>query len=346
LVPRLVDTLFDNAQVTAASGASELDVFDPKAKTPPYMQQWSVDLQRELPFQFQLQVGYVGSVGKHLQGTVDLNQARLNAPGENSPIQDRRPFPQFTAIPQQFNGEFSNYNALNLQLQRRFVNGFSIQGSYTWAKSLDTYSGAANEGTGDHHPEYSNIRHDYGPSAFDVGHRVVGDVIYELPFGRGKKFLGDASGFKGWLVGGWQSNATVQWQTGYPLSALWLSDRSQTGSGLQRPDVQGDPNLARGQRSPLRWFNTSAFVSNPVGTFGNSGRNIIRGPGLATVDFSLFKSTTLTERFSLQFRAELFNLLNHTNFGNPGNFIDGPNFGVVTSTNPARQIQFAVKFQY
>jgi hypothetical protein len=130
------------------------------------------------------------------------------------------------------------------------------------------------------------------------------------------------------------------------LSGLWLSDRSQTGSGLQRPDVQGDPNLARDQRSPLRWFNTSAFVSNPVGTFGNSGRNIIRGPGLATVDFSLFKSTTLTERFSLQFRAELFNLLNHTNFGNPGNFIDGPNFGVVTSTNPARQIQFAVKFQY
>jgi hypothetical protein len=345
-VPRLVDTLFDNAAVTASSGASQLNVFNPNAKTPPYMQQWSVDLQRELPFQFQLQVGYVGSVGKHLQGTVDLNQAALNATGQNLPIQQRRPFPQFTAITQQFNGEFSNYNALNLQLQRRFVDGFSIQGSYTWAKSLDTYSAAANEGTGDHHPEYSNIRHDYGPSAFDIGHRIVGDLIYELPFGRGKKFLEDVSGFTGWLVGGWQSNAIVQWQTGYPLSALWLGDRSQTGSALQRPDVEGDPNLPRDQRSPLRWFKTTAFAPNPVGTFGNSGRDIIRGPGLATVDFSLFKNTSLTERFNLQFRAELFNLLNHTNFGPPGNFIDGPNFGVVTSSNPARQIQFAVKLLY
>jgi hypothetical protein len=344
--PRLVDTLFDDAAVTASSGTSQLDVVNPNAKTLPYIQQWSVDVQRELPFQFQLQVGYVGSVGKHLQGTVDLNQAALNAPGQSLPIQQRRPFPQFAAIAQQFNGEFSNYNALNLQLERRFVDGFSVQGSYTWAKSLDTYSAAANEGTGEHHPEYGNIRHDYGPSAFDVGHRIVGDVIFQLPFGRGKRFLGEASGFGGWLVGGWQSNAIAQWQTGYPFSVLWLSDRSQTGSTLQRPDVEGDPNLPRDQRSPLQWFKTSVFTPNPVGTFGNSGRDIIRGAGFATMDFSLLKNTRLTERFNLQFRAELFNVLNHTNFGPPGNFIDGPNFGVVTSSSAAREIQFAVKLLY
>ena len=104
--------------------------------------------------------------------------------------------------------------------------------------------------------------------------------------------------------------------------------------------------MPRDQRSPLRWFNTNAFAPNPVGTFGDSGRDIILGPGFATVDFSLFKNTSLAERFNLQFRAEFFNLLNHTNFGPPGNFIDGPNFGVVTSSNPARQVQFAVKLLY
>jgi len=184
-----------------------------------------------------------------------------------------------------------------------------------------------------------------------VRHRLSLSYAYDLPFGKGRSILAN----EGWLttaLTGWQTYAIVTLQSGRPFTVALLSEidnsntgRSSLGFGANdRPDLIGNPRLSH--RTPDQWFNTAAFAFSPFGTFGNSGRNILDGPGFQNVNASLVKNTKLKEGLDLQFRAEAFNLFNHPNFDLPDNFLGSPTFGRILSAQSPRHIQFGLKLLF
>jgi hypothetical protein len=175
--------------------------------------------------------------------------------------------------------------------------------------------------------------------------------VYDLPFGRNGAYLSD-DGWLTTLLTGWQTFGIVTLQTGRPFTVALLQEIDNSGTGRSllgfgandRPNVVADPSLSN--PTVERWFNTSAFVFPPPGTFGNAGRNIVDGPGFQNVNASLVKNTALTERVNLQFRAEFFNIFNHPNFGLPDNFLGSPTFGRITTARDPRHIQFGAKLLF
>jgi hypothetical protein len=330
-IPRLASTLFDRVVSMGLPPTTQLSVADANRKNP-YLNQVSLSIQQALWTHFSVEVGYVGSQGHQLTGREDLNQAALNAPGASLPVQTRRPYAMFAGIWQFFGGENSNYNGLTASLERRFAGRFGLLANYTFARSMDSTSGLVSDGNSPHQIS-NNRRLEYGRSAFDARSRFTTSASYELPFRS--------------VLSGWQVNTVLQFQTGLPFSVLLLTDRSNTGTiATQRPNRNGIGNLPAGQRTPDRWFDTGAFVLNPIDTYGNSGRNILDQDGIKSVDLSLLKNSRLTERLLLQFRVEVFNLFDWANFGPPGNYLDGSNFGVITTAGPVRQVQFALKLGF
>ena len=224
--------------------------------------------------------------------------------------------------------------------------------SYTWSKSIDDASNFF-PSTGDpNYPQNSyDLRAERGRSNFDVRHRFSASYVYDLPFGKGRKYLADGGGWST-LLSGWQTAGVVTLQSGRPFTVALSREFDNSGTGISalgfgandRPNLIGDPEISN--RSPERWFNTGAFVIPPPGTFGNSGRNILDGPGYQSVNASLIKNTSLTERVNLQFRAETFNLFNHPNFNLPDNFLGSPTFGQITSARDPRHIQFGLKLLF
>ncbi len=309
-----------------------------------YMQHWNLNVQRQLGQSRVLEVAYVGSKGTKLLSARDINQGVPNATGFVF-----RPVPQFDDINILESRANSNYHSLQTRFQQRLSRGLSVLASYTWSKSIDDASNFFTSAGDPNFPQDSfNTRAERGRSNFDVRHRLSVSYSYDLPFGEGRRFLND----RGWLTAaltGWETYGIVTLQTGRPFTVALLSDIDNSGTGRSglgfgandRPDVVGDPVLDN--PTPERWFNTSAFVFSPRGTFGNAGRNILDGPGYQNVNASLVKNTALTERLNLQLRAEVFNLFNHPNFNLPDNFLGSPSFGRVTSAREPRHIQFGVK---
>lgn len=308
----------------------------------PYLAQWHVSAQHEAAPGILAEIGYAGSAGRHLMDRYDINQGRLNLPGENLSIQDRRPFPTFGTVLVYGGVANSSYHSLTVSASGRPSRGPQWLASYTFSKSIDTNSSGNDEVL--NHQDSSNRWLEHGPSTFDVGHRLSAAAVYDFPLGKGRQFLSAGNAWREFALGGWQFNAVAAWQTGLPFTVSWISDRSNTGSrGIQRPDRIADGALPPDRRSPARWFDTSVFVPNPIGSFGNSGRNILRQDGVRSVDVSLFKNFPVREGKIVQLRFESFNTLNSHNFDRPGAAIDGPNFGVVTSVGPAREMQVAIK---
>ena len=301
----------------------------------PYSQHWSFNVQRQLGSSRVLEVGYAGSKGTHLYGGRDINQ-----PQPSNAERYLRPVPQFEDINVIESRGNSNYNSLQARFEQRLHHGLSALASYTYAKSIDDGSGFFTS-TGDpNFPQNSyNVSAERGRSNFDVRHRAAISYSYDVPF-------------KGKILGGWQSFGILTFQTGRPVTVALLPDwdnsntgRSNLGFGANdRPDVLRDPNLSN--RTPERWFDTSAFMPPPRGHFGNAGRNIVDGPGYESVDLSLIKNFEFSERTKLQFRAETFNVLNHTNFGLPDNFLGSPTFGQVLSAENPRRIQLGLKLLF
>ena len=329
VVPRLMDTLFDSAFETVTGAGTALSTSEPERRTP-YLQQWNLNIQQELTGGLLLELGYTGSKGTELMGRQDLNQARLNLPGENLPVQQRRPYTQFQSILQFEGGEVSNYHGMALRLERRFSGGFHLLTNYTWSKSIDTESRSIDDGASPHQVSTNRAR-DRGLSSFDVRQRFVTSAIWELPVGPGKRFLSSASGWERWLVRGWQANTIVQLQSGNPFSITITGDQSNTGvKATQRPHRIGHGILPESEKRPERWFDTGAYVLNPLNTFGNAGRDTLYEDGVQTIDLSLFKNSYFGEgRYNLQFRVEFFNLFNTVNFGRPGQVVNGANYGVL-----------------
>ena len=236
----------------------------------------------------------------------------------------------------------SVYHSLQARFDQRLDFGLSLLASYTFAKSIDNGSSFFSSAGDPNFPQDSyNLRAERGLSNFDVRHRFVASYCYDLPFRSSSR----------WLKG-WQTYGILQFQTGQPFTVALLPGNDNSNTGIDslgfgandRPNVVGNPHLSN--PSATAWFNTAAFAIPPYGSFGNSGRNTLEGPGTQTVDLSLVKNTVLRESANLQFRVEAFNILNHTNFGLPDNFIGSPTFGQILSAGSPRRLQLGLKLLF
>jgi hypothetical protein len=192
---------------------------------------------------------------------------------------------------------------------------------------------------------YYNRAADWGPSANDIRHRFVFSAVYDLPFGKGRRWLSD--GIAGRVIGGWTFATITTLQSGPPFTVVTQTNTTNAFSaGSQRANVLRDPNLRTDQRSVQQWFDVSAFAQPALYAFGNEGRDILRAPGLINVDASLLRNFVITERTTFQLRGEFLNSLNHTNLSLPNSIYGSAGFGTITSSRPARQIQIGAKFEF
>jgi hypothetical protein len=353
----------------------------PDMQTPTLIS-YSLRIQQQLSPNTSLTVGYVGSHGYHELIGIDANEPfPVICPASPCPATYPATFPAGIAgtpapagtyfVPTTtranpalantwswFSEGVSSYNALQLDVNRRFSGGLTLRGVYTFSKVLDD-GDSLNATTSGGGPALAsnpfNLQSDWGLGTFDVRHVAVVNATYALPVGRGKLLLRDVQGFANALAGGWTVNSIVTLQGGFPFSPQLSYNPSNNGDTRNpvRPfvnpaftgPVTGNPN---------QWFNPNAFLA-PANTaanggfYGNVGRDTLIGPGLATWDFSVLKDSRLRERLNLQFRAEIFNLLNRANFNLPNAVVFtpsgiSPTAGVITSTSTtSRQVQFGLK---
>ena len=314
----------------------------PDRKTP-YMWQYLFNVQRELGGATAIEVGYLGSRSYRLERMFDWNET---IPGVTGSVQSRKPYPEFTKLQEIGNVAEAKYNSLAVKLTRRLQNGFSLLGGYTLSKSTDNGSGIRTLNGDTLFPQDSFcLECEWALSIFDVRHRFVSSVLYELPFGAGKPYLSDGLG--GALLGGWQISAIISISSGFPRNVTVGTDRSNTGGGQDRPDATGEPvELPSSERTVQRWFNTNAYVMQPAGTWGDVGRNTVTGPGITSVDASLIRNFRIGQN-SFQFRLEAFNALNQPVWGDPTTVLTNPTYGQITTTRrPMREIQIGLKFVF
>ena len=314
----------------------------PNRKTP-YMVQYLFNIQRQLGDVTALEVGYLGSRSHRLERMFDWNET---IPGLTGSVQSRKPYPEFTKVQQIGNVARAEYNSLAVKLTRRLHQGLSVLGGYTLSKSSDNGSGIRTLDGDTLFPQDSFcIECEWGLSVFDVRHRFIASVLYELPFGEGKPFA--TTGPVGAILGGWQISTIIAKSSGFPRTAYTGTDRSNTGGGQDRPNTTGqDPNLPADERTIQRWFNTSAFAVQPAGTWGDAGRNTFFGPGIFNVDASIIRNFRIRSN-TLQFRFEAFNVLNEPIWGDPNTTLSSPLYGSITTTRkPMRELQLGLKFVF
>jgi hypothetical protein len=315
--------------------------------------QWSLGVQRELTKNMSLEVSYLGSTGVHLRRLQTYNSA---PPGPGS-TNSRRPFTYLNGNIQTMTAaSHSTYNALLVRLQHRFYNGFTLLSSYSYSKSIDNGSGVrTTDGDALTPSNNYNLNAERGRSAFDFRQRWTNSFVYELPFGKGKRWL-NGNAFANAVIGGWQIGGIITLQAGFPNSIFCGPGNWQNNDTTCYADATGlKPELPRGEQDPSRWFNLDAFT-NRLGIpnnrpqditqyrYGNAGRNVLDGPGIIAVDASVTKTWTLYEGYRLEFRGEAFNLPNHPLWGQPNTSPGSPTYGVIGGTRiDPRDIQLALK---
>jgi hypothetical protein len=321
--------------------------------TKPRVYMWTFSVQKAFWRDWMVEAAYVGSQGRRLS-------KRYNAYANVTPgvLYDITPgvatqYPQINQMLYSSQAGWSTFHGLNLKLERRFASGFQILMAHTYAKSIDTDS-AGSFGSPNLNP--ANFQLDKGPSDFDIRHRWVSSVVYELPFGKGKKFANGVNTVGNLFIGGWQVNSIASWQTGVHRS---VSSTNLTGLSYvtQRADATGiDPFSSFGNITPgegfdgnntnLYWLNPKAFSPTLPLKFGTSGRDIIEAPAWWNFDLSAFKNFTFKEGVYLQFRAEAFNAFNNVQFNPPDMSVVSPNFGRLTSALRPRVMQMALRFNF
>ncbi|HEV2463411.1 MAG TPA: carboxypeptidase regulatory-like domain-containing protein [Acidobacteriaceae bacterium] len=343
---------------------------------------YSVRVEHELTPNSSLTVGYVGSHGYHQLIGVDGNTpspticpsspcpgaypATFPAPLAGSaipagsfyiPAGTPKANPALANTWTWFSEGASSYNALQVDVNHRYSRDLELRGVYTWSKALDD-GDSLNQTAAGNAPGLAanpyNIHSDWGPATYDARNMGVVSAVYAFPFGKGKTLANDLQGFANGAASGWSVNSIVTVQSGFPITPQLSYNPSNDGDTRNpvrpflNPDFQG--HVITG--NPKQWFNPDAFLAPPAnsGFWGNLSRDSLSGPGLGTWDFSAFKDTTIHERLSVQFRAEIFNLLNRANFNTPNLIVFTPTgvsgtAGAITSTSTtSRQVQFALKF--
>jgi hypothetical protein len=320
--------------------------YAPIVKKNPYEQQWTFSLERELARNTTLVVSYVGSDARHLPSRVEINQPVQYNPANPLSVTARRPYQNIPSdVFDQETNFNSEYQAGNVKLEHR-ARSLVLTAAYTYGHSVDDRSGAfgiGNDINGWAAPMDSlNFRRDYGSSTFDITHRAVFSFVAPIPVGHGERFLAKLNRPADLLIGGWQINSIITLQTGFPFSAAGYDLGGLTDSYGDRADLVGNPNPSGFKKSYLEWFNAAAFANAAPGFEGNSGRNILRTPGMKNWDLSLFKNITIGEHAKLQVRGEFFNAWNWTNFGYPNAYL-GASMGSIYSAGPGRVVQVAAK---
>ena len=326
---------------TAVPGPNSVGINIQAAKMPDqYSEQWFFDLQRELPYDTLMTIGYAGNEAHHMVVPLDYDLPYSPAA---SPVASRRNFPFYTAATRQMAMGNSDYNSLQWKMEKRFSKGLSFLSAFTWSHNIDDYVETNNGTGGDGAVNPWNVRLNRGNSYSDVRRQWAFSAAYELPFGRGKTWL-NRGGIVNAVLGGWQLASLVSMRSGIPFTVVTSGGITNAG-GADRPNRIGDGNLPGGRQTIDHWFDTAAFLVQPQYTYGNSGRNILFGPGLKNMDLSLSKSFAITEGKRLQFRAESFNFTNTPAFGQPGATLNGLGVGQITTTAAdPRRIQFGLKF--
>jgi hypothetical protein len=349
--------------------------FTPAETRTAYVQSWHLTVQRELMKGLLLDVAYVGNKSVKLIALGDYNQSRTVTAEEirlsNLPTTDpnrralpsidaRRPIQGFGFIQAAFNGGSANYHALQIKLERRFSGGLYLLNSFTWSKAIDNVAGHLESQTGDNSRlNIRNFNNDKGVSNYNQPWNNTTSIVYDLPFGKGRKLLSDSTALD-YVIGGWRATLINTVNSGLPVNLTYsaVAGFSVGGTATLRPNLTGQPLRSAGV-DPNNYLNING-ASIPAGDvlFGNAGRNIVRGPGFAQADLGLHKSFPIwKEQTKLEFRMEAFNLFNKTNFGAPdGNASNirlvngvptaGGAYGTIRSTFPARQIQFALKLYF
>jgi hypothetical protein len=347
-----------SGQVDPASDSFLAVSMSPEPRNP-YVQQWSFGIQHALTGNTVIEVNYIGNKGTNLLMRRMINQAYqpknpalcgADPTVADCPVAARKPYPNFAVyIDADWSGN-SSYNSGNVKFQHR--SGWLLfTSAYTWAKSIDTKSAAAGIGSDvagwqgflDNH----NVRRDRGLSSFDVDQRLVTSFVMEIPVGRGKKFLSGAGRAVDAVVGGWQANAIVTFQSGFPMDILAADAGGLNDTfGTNRADLVGTPYPSNFQKGKEHWFNTAAFSQPAPGFLGNFGRNVIRAPGINNWDTGFFKNFTFTEWVRMEFRFESFNTWNHTQWDVPVRSVADPLFGQINSARPARINQLGLKILF
>jgi hypothetical protein len=285
-----------------------------------------------------LQATYSGSIARHLYYTYDPNQPLAGT----SSIPSRTPFPEYGLIVSVEDADRSSYEAGAVRIQRR-AHGITFTGSLTWARSMD-YGSEINL------TQAQNSRclqcNEYGPSGYDVKFRVPLSFVYDLPFGKGEKFA-NTGGVVNQIAGGWQLSVVYTLQTGSPMPTLISSDQANNGAVTAiHPNATG-LSAVMANPTPNEYFNTAAFSMPAFGSFGDVARDTIRGPGKNKGDTTLARNFKIREGHTLQFRYEVYNVLNHPNWGVPNYFMNQAAFGRVTNTSASmRQMQFSLKYKF
>lgn len=316
-----------------------------------YVQKYTLDIQQQLGEDFVVQLIYSGSIAIHINHfSQQANQGLPNLPGQRRGF---RPHSTAGLLLVEEDDITSTYHSGTLRVAKRLSGGLSFNSFYTWSKSIDTGSTLAEtSGSPTFAADSYNQAAEKALSSFDVRHRFVTNFIWELPLGTGKRFV--SSGAWGRILENWQIAGILTFQSGQPLTPQLSGSLDGTLSSAERPDRICDGNLPSSQRTPERWFDTSCFTFPPIffdalGPYsipGNSGRNVLIGPGVKTFDFSVEKQIPITERNKLAFRWEIFNLTNHPNFRLPGRLTGTPNFGRVTSAKDPRLMQFSLRYTF
>jgi hypothetical protein len=312
----------------------------------PYVDQYNLTIEREILPQLNVSVGYVGNLGRHLPGGFNLNAA-VPGPGDNANA--RRPLFALYGLTQNIldkcNCMSSNYNSLQTQVTKRFSSSYSLVGNFTWSKAMD-FAQLSSLPTNQY-----NARSDYGPADFDRNFVFTLAHTLELPFGPGKKYLANSHRVVRILVANWAFRGITSYSSGLPFSPS-LGNQSNLNSPDQttRPQEVSDPTTGFTQNRNL-WFNPLAYTTNPLYTFGNAGRNSLRGPNYFEADWSLAKTFRFRERVGLEFRWEVFNAFNRTNLGLPNPQVDSAAGGLIQDiqtgpTSGMRNMQFGAHITF
>jgi hypothetical protein len=312
---------------------------NPENRTP-YSQQWNLTVQQQIMKDMSLEVAYVGNGNRKQVGYTAINAPLQPGPG---PVNPRRILPNFSDLDGGANRFSSNYHSLQVALRKRYSNGLLFNGNYTWGKVLDYQSSLAEWKTQDPF----NIRADYSRASIDIRHVLNFSYVYDLPFGKGRRFGNGMNPVANAVLGGWVLDGFVRAQTGRPWNVLLGRDNANVGRTYQRPDITGNPN--NGPKTVERWFDTTVFVSPQPFTYGNAGAFLVQQDGVFTIDTSLGKRFSfLEDRHSVELRGEFFNMMNTTRFGGPNTAFNNPQaFGTITGTGQInRQVQLALRYTF
>jgi hypothetical protein len=311
----------------------------PSSRTP-YVNQWNISLQHSFNAADSVELVWLGSSGHNQQNRYDAAQCIVRPDLRCDPA--TKPYPRYASLlTADFNGN-SSYEALIARYHHRSRYGLDVRFEYTYGKALnDHFEGGANE------EQITNCRScDKGPASFDIKHRAVASLIYQVPFGRGRQFGGSAPVLIDIIAGGWSVTSIATFATGAPFditapNTTGFSNITHRANRLC--DGRSDSISDNVRSNGLKWFDTACFAAPATGYYGNAGRNVLYAPGINNWDLGIQKSFAVRESMRVEFRSEMFNAFNHAQFGAPNSAVASTTFGLISSARAPRLVQFALR---